>query len=31
LALTVLAFAVITHIAMPPAVIKQTTALWGVA
>jgi hypothetical protein len=29
LVLAVLAFAIITYIAMPPGVIKQATALWG--
>jgi hypothetical protein len=29
LVLAVLAFAIITYIAMPPVVIKQATALWG--
>jgi hypothetical protein len=27
--LAVLALAIITYIAMPPAIIKQATALWG--
>ena len=29
LVLAALAFAIITYIAAPPAVIKQATALWG--